>query len=38
MYYNDYLVNALKEIIALYSENHTKAINTLCERNEVIGY
>jgi hypothetical protein len=27
------LVNAVKEIIIVYSENHTKHINTLCGQN-----
>jgi hypothetical protein len=27
-----------KEIIAVYSENHTKQINTLCGKNAIIDY
>jgi hypothetical protein len=30
---NDQLVNAVREIIAVYTENHTIQINTLCRQN-----
>jgi hypothetical protein len=32
-HYKDQLVNAVKEIIAENSENHTKPVNTLCGQN-----
>jgi hypothetical protein len=31
--YKDQLVNAVKKITAVYSENHTKHISTLCGQN-----
>jgi hypothetical protein len=30
LYYKDILINAIREIIAVCCENHTKSINTLC--------